>query len=392
MPKVPNPTPTGKGSSSNPGSGARLQLAAVGKQDVLLRGTKMSHFRAHFKRATRFAVWTEELSMDYQPGKRTRIDIPKSGDMLGDMYLEIRLPATPGSTASWPALMGYTMLKRVRLLLDGHEVHNFERLWFDLYDSLYTAAGHEKGLDVMVGRTPLPMSKAHVLYVPLRMLTCRPGPSRAALPLQAIPRSKLCLDIEWDALPSGPTPTVNVLVDYIELEDPEKSRLVKGTMLAFESAIDSDGYNYYLDSDGHVRQTSNIKVNLANVRFAVKALVWIAYEENTQLFTYLPNPVDNVYVTFNNQDRFFSRPSEYFSVLQKYEHTRRAKPGTPSIYSFAFDATARQPSGVADFGALSRVDLLATVNPTTKLFKLKVFSLYYNFVEIKHGSARVVFV
>lgn len=381
-----------KGSSSNPGSGAKLQLAAVGKQDLYLRG-EFSVWKAQYKRATRFAAWTEELSMDYRPGKRTRVDIPKSGDMLGDMYLEIRLPAVPGSTQKWPALVGYAMFKRVRLLVDGHEVHNFERLWFDVYDSLYTAAGHEKGLDVMVGRTPLPMSKAHTLYVPLRMLTCRPGISRATLPLQAIPRSKLCLDIEWDYLPSGPKPTVKVLVDYIELEDPEKSRLVKGTMLAFESAIDSDGYNYYLDSDGNVRSTTNIKVNLANVRFAVKALVWIAYEEDTnELFTYLTNPIDNVYVTFNNQDRFFARPASYFDTLQKYEHCRRAKPGNPSVYSFAFDATARQPSGVADFAALSRVDLQATVTLTTTLFKLKVFSVYYNFLEIGNGSARVVFV
>ena len=390
------------GGTSNPGSGATLQLAAVGLQDLEMRGS-FTPFAIAYRRATRFAAWTEDFGMDYTPGRRSQVDIPKSGDMLGDMYLQITLPAVasapPGAT--WCPLVGYTLLRRVRLLLNDQEIHNFERLWYDIQDSLYTSAGHARGLDSMVGRTPLPMAVGHILHVPLKMLTCRPGASRAGLPLQAIPRALLRLDVDWElpATLSAHTPTdpgisVRLLADYAELEEPEKTRLLRGTTLAFESAIDSDALSYYIDSDGVVKDLPALKVNLGNVRFAVKALAWVAYEETGQpLFTYLQRPLRRAFVSFNNQDRFFEREAEYFDTLQKYQHCARCVPGAPpSVYSFAFDATSRYPSGVADFGALSQASLQGTISAGVPRFKLKVFSIYYNFLEIGGASAKVVFV
>lgn len=385
--------------SSNPGSGSRLQLAAVGAQDLVLRG-ECQPFLGVFRRATRFASWTEELKMEYVAGTRTQVDIPKSGDMLGDMYLQVTLPAVPTapSGAMWTKLVGYTLLRRVRLLLNDQEIHNIERLWYDLHDTLYASSGHSRGLGAMVGRTPLPMNKKHTLHIPLRLMTCRKGASRPTIPLQAIPRSSLKLDIEWErptALSpyfSGGTVDVRVLVDYIELEEPEKSKITQGTVLAFESVIDSDALSYYIDSDGLLRDTPTVKVNLGNVRFAVKYLAWVAYEETGALFTYLSRPVESVYLSFNNQDRFIARPSEYFDVLQKYQHTANTQVGPPGVYSFAFDATSRYPSGVADFGALSQVYLQAAVASGAPRFKLKVFSVYYNFLEIGGFSGKVIFV
>jgi hypothetical protein len=341
--------------------------------------------------------------MPYVPGTRTQIDIPKSGDMLGDMYLQVTLPAVPSAPpgATWKKLVGYTLLRRVRLLLNDQEVHNIERLWYDLHDRMYVSSGHATGLDRMVGRTPLPMNKKHVLHIPLRLMTCRKGASRPTIPLQALPRSALKLDIDWDSPASlsehvltDPGIDVRVLVDYIELEEPEKSRILQGTTLAFESVMDSDAQSYYIDSDGLLRDTPSMKVNLGNVRFAVKMLAWVAYQEEagTPMFTYLEAPLNSINLTFNNQDRFETRPKEYFETLQKYQHTAHVTLGPPGVYSFAFDATSRYPSGVADFGALSQVFLHGTVAPGNPRFKLKVFSVYYNFLQIGESSAKVIFV
>lgn len=407
-------------SASNPGSGSRLQLAAVGKQDGYvaeygLPGLEVSPrtfpstttpFRAAFRRATRFATWTDAVAMEYTPGKRSQIDIPKSGDLLADMYLEITLPAVAAAPAgaTWNKLVGYTLLRRVRLLLDDQEIHNFERLWYDLYDHLYTRAGHERGLDRMVGRTPLPMNRSHLLYVPLRMLTCRKGAARSAIPLQAISRAALKLDIEWEVpgmlsahTPTDPGIAVSALVEYVELEDPEKTQFVRGATLAFESTIDSDALSYYIDSDGDVRDRTEIKVNLGNVRYAVKMLVWVAYavtatEQQGELFTYIDDPLDTVNIAFNNQERLNPVPSDYFTVLQKYQSCIRGRPGPPSVYSFALNATSRFPSGSADFGALAAVALHGHIAPGTPQFKLKVFSVYYNVLQIGSGTASVMFV
>jgi hypothetical protein len=375
-----------------------MQLAAVGKQDVSLRGS-FSLFLTVFRRATRFAMWTDELAMDYTPGKRSTVDIPKSGDLLADVTLQITLPALPGPATTWCASVGYAMLRRVRLVLNDQEIHNIERLWYDIYDSLYTSAGHAAGLRAMVGRAPLPTDRKHVLFVPLRLLTCRKGASRPPLPLQAIPRSTFRLDIEFEdpsvlcaALKDDPGIQVRVLCDLVELEEPEKTRVIRPHTLAFESVIDSDALSYYMDSDGIVRDKTAVKVNLGNVRFAVKMLAWVAYVENGALFTYIPRPIDQISVTFNNQDRLVPRPADYFHTIQKYQHCAASDGAPPGVYSFALNATSRYPSGTADFGALSAAALQADVVPGAPRFKLKVFSVYYNFLEFGGSSGKVAFV
>jgi hypothetical protein len=345
-------------------------------------------------------MWTDAFPIDYIPGKRVQVDIPKSGDALLDMYLEITVPSIPNAPpgAQWTSPLGYAIFRRVRLLLNDQEIHNFERLWYDIRDQISMSSGHVRGLGSMIGRNAS-LAKAHVLHVPLRFLTCGRGVSRAPLPLQAIPRASLKLDIEWESTdtlsgytPADPGITVTVLADYAELEEPERTKLLKGGTLAFESAIDSDGLSYSVDSEGVVRDLPALRVNLGNVRFAVKALVWVAYEESGQLFTYLEKPLRDAYISFNNQERITSRPAEYFDVIQQYQHCARSLPGSPAVYSFAFDATARLPSGIADFGALAEASLKGTVQPGNPRFKLKVFSMYYNFVEIGETSAKVVFV
>ena len=392
------------GGSSNPGTGARLQLAARGLQDAYIRGP-FSMFASVFRRSTRYAMWTDEIDMEYTTGKRSQVDIPKSADLLADMTLQITLPAVPGQAGYWSPSVGYTFLRRVRLLINDAEVHNYERLWYDLYDQLYTSSGHQSGLAQMVGRAPLPLNKKHVLHVPLRMLTGRKGASRPPLPLQAIPRASLKLDIDWETpakltrqangttlLTTDPGIKVKVLCDYVELEDPEKTKAVRGTTLAFESVIDSDATSYYIDSDGFIRDSPAIKVNLGNVRFAVKLLVWVAYSESGELFQYLRKPLDKIFVSFNNQDRLFPRPADYFDTIQKYQHCARSQPGAPAVYSFALNATSRYPTGTADFGALSSAALRGNIVPGNPRFKLKVFSLYYNYLEIKGSTAKLVFV
>jgi hypothetical protein len=367
----------------------------VGLQDLYLRGS-WSPFAWAFRRATRFASWTDAVDIPYTPGQRAGVDVPKSGDILGDVWLRVTLPAIPSAPvgATWKKCIGYTLLRRVRFMLDGQEIHNYERLWYDIYDKIYAS---KTGYDAMIGRTPLPVSKAHELFIPLRFLTETLG-----FPLSAIPRASLKVDIEWertDALTTGLTLTADpgisasLLVDYYDLDTPEKIRMTQGASLAFESAIDSDALSYSVDSGGEIRDLPTVKVNLGNVRFAVKYLAWVAYDETGPLFTYLDRPLSSLSLTFNRQERMTPRPSEYYDVVQKYQHCSRcAGIEPPGVYSFAYDATSKKPSGTADFGGLSQAYLQGDVAPGNPRFKLKVFSLYYNFIDIRNGTGRLIFV
>ena len=388
---------------ATPGSGAIVQLAALGKQDIVLRG-RFSPFKIQYRRYVPFVTWTDEFQMQYAPLTRTRIDILKKGDFLCDMYLEIRLPsildAPPGTT--WNAYVGYRLIRRLRLLLNDQEIHNIERLWLHLYDQLYTKAGHEQGLSAMVGKTPLPVSTSHLLYIPLRFLTCRKGLARAPLPLHAM-TSPLVLDIEWErpdllcpVLETDPGLDIHVLCDFADVDGTVSSIQQPSqhvtTKLAFESVIDSDATTYAVDSDGALRDKPSINVNLGNARFSVKAIVWVAYAEDSgDLFQYIQQPLDDAYISFNSQERLRPKPSTYFELLQPYLYSNTCKLGPPSVYSFCLNMTSRLHTGSVDFGNLSEVSLKATVQPNNR-YKLKVFCMYHNVLEIKNSTAKVLFV
>ena len=123
-------------------------------------------------------------------------------------------------------------------------------------------------------------------------------------------------------------------------------------------------------------------------------LVWVAYTEiaGGPLFTYLPNALGRIALLFNNQERMAPRPAAYYAAVQPYQHCTRSPLAGPGVYSFALNATSRRASGTADFGALSSSVLVAEVLPTAPRFKLKVFSVYYNFLEIQGASGRLLLV
>ena len=76
-------------------SGGLLQLVSVGRQDIYLSGNpQTTFFKQVYRRHTNFSIETQriafETAVDF--GKLTSLQIPRSGDLLNQMVLEIRLP------------------------------------------------------------------------------------------------------------------------------------------------------------------------------------------------------------------------------------------------------------------------------------------------------------
>ena len=390
----------GAATAQSPGAGSRIQLAARGAQDVYLLGA-FNPFTKAWKRHTPYTTKLVDARIEYTPGKRSVVDIPKSGDALSEVTLELVLAADPTAPpgARWVANVGHALLRRVRLLVGDAEVHNYERLWYDMYDKLYGRAAQDMAPPPA---SRLSMASRHVLYVPLRFLTSRKGSPRPSLPLYAMPRTRLCVDIEFETMGvlapdhAAASPSLlelNVLCEIVDVDDDEKRRLLQPTMLAFESVLDSDALSYRLDSDGDVIDMETVTVDLTRVTKAVKALAWVAYDETASaLFQYIPRPLKNAEIVFDGAAREREKLSGYYGLVQKYFYARRCDASeTIGMYSFAMDAASRHATGAADFAALSRVLLRGTVSKLVPRFKLKVFSVYYNYLEVSQGSARLVF-
>ena len=78
-----------------PAGGGLLQLVAQGKQDVFLTGNpQISFFKMVYRRYTNFAIEAQPMYFDGTAnfGQRISCLIPRRGDLLGRVYIDVLLP------------------------------------------------------------------------------------------------------------------------------------------------------------------------------------------------------------------------------------------------------------------------------------------------------------
>ena len=128
-------------------SGGLLQLVSTGRQDIYLSGNpQTTFFKQVYRRYTNFSIETQRVPFDTatQFGKLITTTVPRSGDLIGQMYLEVELPemtlagpvppqtgiATEGPTdyestapsVSWVNGIGYAMIEYVSIWIGQQEV------------------------------------------------------------------------------------------------------------------------------------------------------------------------------------------------------------------------------------------------------------------------------
>lgn len=108
---------------------------------------KFSFFNTVYRRHTNFSMDNKELEISGTPGFGNTINIKfqQNGDLVGDVYFEITLPAPtscftngnmPNSYANWTNTIGYALIDSVKLKIGGNAVDEQSGLWLDIQNEL----------------------------------------------------------------------------------------------------------------------------------------------------------------------------------------------------------------------------------------------------------------
>ena len=157
--------------------GGLLQLVAVGKQDVFLTGNpQITWFKMVYRRYTNFSVESQAIYFDGTPdfGKRLTCVIPRRGDLLGPLMLEITLPqikyaltadtgkqvdfgngipvnnTTANQNANYVTNLGHAMIEEVSIEIGEQEIDKQTGEWMHIWSKLSTSPGVKAGFDDMV--------------------------------------------------------------------------------------------------------------------------------------------------------------------------------------------------------------------------------------------------
>lgn len=244
-----------------PAGGGLLQLVAQGKQDVFLSGNpQISFFKMVYRRHTNFAIESQAMYFDGTPnfGQRITCLVPRRGDLLGRVYLNITLPpiydSSSGNIVSYCNSVGHALIREVTIEVGEQEIDRQTGEWMEVWTDVTTPASQRDAINEMIGRqnTYNPPSiyaptNGLQLQIPLHFWFCRnPGNYLPLLALQYHPvRINITLNplqsLFWSSDISGltgnctttvaPATLANVMLwgDYVYLDTEERRRFVANT-------------------------------------------------------------------------------------------------------------------------------------------------------------------
>jgi hypothetical protein len=417
--------------------GGLMQLVAYGAQDIYLTGNpQITFFKVVYRRHTNFSMESIEQTFNSTTdfGKIVDCTISRNGDLVHNMYLQIKVPAldqTQNSSTyvNWVNGFGNAVVKSVVLEVGGQQIDKHYGEWMDIWSQLNVNVSQRVGFDKMVGNynssTGLKYSAdaPRTLYVPLRFWFNRnPG---LALPLIALQYHEVKVRVEFNSLLSMvnsdvslssvlDTSAANVAmsecslwVDYIYLDTDERRRFAQ---VSHEYLIEQ------LQHTGSESISQNATTKRVDLSFnhPVKQLIWVI-QDDTSYLTSSSNTSNqplkyecttvssttNRFDTFqsaklqlNGHDRMTVRDSDYFRLIQNNQHSVSTPRKHIYQYSFALKPDEHQPSGTCNFSRIDSATLNLTLESTQTSSgskTLKVYAVNYNVLRIMSGMGGLAY-
>lgn len=436
-----------------PAGGGLLQLVAQGKQDLFLTGNpQMSFFKLVYRRHTNFAVESQPMYFDGTPnfGQRITCLIPRRGDLLGSIYLDILLPRltlqdAQNTPVSYVNSIGHALIQEITFEVGEQEIDRQTGEWMEIWTQLSTPAGQRDALNAMIGRVdgyappnliPGPNSPGLRLYIPLQFYFCRnPG---LYLPLLALQYHPIRINITLAPLQnlfykqglldeSCPQPFVNpaqitsmmLWGDYVYLDVEERRRFVS---MSHEYLIDQVQYTPPMPVTAK-QQSINIKVDFNH---PIKEFIFVAQRDIMQqahepfnfsslainepvqpaLLPYLNDGqtrtdlIATALLQLDGYDRFQVRDAPYFRLVQPYQHhTTTPVDNFIYNYSIALRPEDMQPTGTMNASRIDSVNWQITMNPFLEMpptvsrgnCHIRVFATNYNVFRVINGYGGLLF-
>ena len=410
--------------------GGLLQLVAQGKQDVFLSGNpQITWFKMVYRRYTNFAIESQAIYFDGNPdfGKRLTCTIPRRGDLLGPLLLEITLPQIQYTTpqliqgvlttnANYVTSLGHALIEEISVEIGEQEIDRQTGEWLYVWSELSTSPGIRDGFNDMIykypGTVPPPFTTEVInnavsiggstynygavkLYIPLQFwFNKNPGLYLPLIALQYHPirinlklRSLAQLVTTYGAIPAGqtcpdPPPLIpnhitdlRMYGDYVHLDVEERKRFV------------SNSHEYLIEQ---IQYTSRISVPSGTLTAVVplefnqplRELIWVVQRDIMQTtnewFNFTPTSsremghyidmLQQAILQLDGYDRFEVRDAGYFRLVQPYHYHTNVPTNTYIYcYSFALRPEELQPSGSLNASRIDSIQLQVALRPDPPL-------------------------
>lgn len=497
--------------------GGIIQLIAYGSEDLYLTGNpQITFFNTVYRRYTNFSSEYIELyqqstvSINGQNRVLLSFKIDRNADLIYDSYFIINLPAitTNGIPFGWVEDVGNCITYKMQLLIGGQIIEERTGLWNSIESRINLENNKLKNYKSMIdgtnnlNYTNQPGLKASKLYIPLNFFFCKN--SGLALPLISLQYTDVYINIElnstnniyrignplispqkmlgdYDLNPENleyktkiqtlspnsnqytllndifaPNwkPTFNLLVNYIYLDEDERTKLAQNSLEYLITQVQSDIFQGLIagpntldlkflhptkeliwvlqDSENYLTNDWLNFTNLEypdNLTFINQNLFnnsiqlyypslkqYLNSNTITDYFTFIQDEygtidinnenidsdynnyfsiMKNAKLMFNSHDRFSEKEYGFFERLQIYKYHNGSGGHGIFCYNFGLKPDEFQPSGTCNLSRIQKqqlkMELFSNKNKYYRKYNCYIYAVNYNVLRIMGGIGQMVF-
>tara|TARA_B100000497_G_scaffold44433_1_gene51550 strand:- start:23 stop:1060 length:1038 start_codon:yes stop_codon:yes gene_type:complete len=338
-----------------------VQLVAIGAQDEFIMGNpEISFFNSTFKRHSNFSQSVEKQTIrgDVKNNSMSSVQIEKSGDMLGYIYMTLDDTKESLDTNDWTKV-----IDKIELLIGGSVVDTqdstfCEKIAIDTFASNLSrsAIGARAGIH------------SRSFFYPLRFFFCE-GP-QCALPLVALNYHNVELRIYWGTEASN-FPNVEMHANYYYLDNEERGNMATRTHDMLITQVQKS-----------VPSGENVQDLIFN--HPIKYLASSDVSRNGSL----TSTTNRVKLSINGVELSnYKWCKPHFIDAMSYYHTNFTITPDFFIYCFCLLTSSLQPTGTLNFSRIESAKLMSESLPIND----PIYAINYNILRVQNGMAALLY-
>lgn len=409
---------------------ALAQMNAYGVQDTFLTDDPVISFwknktkpYTNFAKESQHCVWNNSVGF----GQRSTAILPRTGELVSSMWLEIDLPdlsaytPTPNTASNikWANAIALVMISSIQLDVGSVRLDRYPGYYANLWSELTEAAEKVEAFNRMVGKfhdydnttSTNSSSAARTYYVPLLFFPCMT--SSLAIPRAALDTQEIRVNLELrnylDCVRSSMAPVqslvdatgnplqvsdVRLYVDFVYLSAPEKNRFTSNQHDILFTSIQDSGQYAVLAGTTTARLQLNAFANL------LSELIFVfqpktAVTSNTMTgndWTACLDAFASVELQVGGTSRDAVRAGQWFWQGECYNAHHRCPKQPVHCYSFALHPESHQPSGTINASRIGSMSLNVTMKPGMPDGFIIVFARTLNVMLVADGMVSLQFV